>query len=526
MIMKKLMLMTVAMVMTTSFFAACGDENEDAETPPPAVPVIVLEGSDIDQPQEITSSMSIKVSVTAPGTIAGFTVTIDSPALTAEMLATVGLNTELDLVNPGNMSDALEALGFPSGTAVSGKTSLIFDISALVPMIAQIYNETSDHRFVLKVTDAKGQSTTKTLTCHLTAQASLAYNDDADLWTNTATVTAENLPEGANVQYRVKNMGNWVDASVIEGSKYGIAPVWTSAKNEADQDVYTIQVGTGVFAATTYEIRVVKDGQTIDSGEFTTAAGDQIPNNDMSNWSTVSRAGLIGSADVAYPNAADEAFWDCGNNGITKTLCTETKEKFGTSTPAAKLASTNMFVLAAGNLFTGSFSYASMTGSVDFGRKYNWTARPSALKLKYAAIVGNIDMVRSSGDILEGVSNGDPDKARIFVAIVDWTAPHQVVSSMTTTTGAWDPVDGADAVSEGKILGYGSLTIPASESDTENTALKSVELEILWYDKSAKPAEGNYSLVISCACNAYGDYFTGCSTNVMYVDDFEWVYIY
>ena len=23
---------------------------------------------------------------------------------------------------------------------------------------------------------------------------------------------------------------------------------------------------------------------------------------------------------------------------------------------------------------------------------------------------------------------------------------------------------------------------------------------------------------------AYGDYFTGCSKNVMYVDDFEWVY--
>ena len=143
---------------------------------PPAVPTIALDGGDIDQPQEITTPMSVKVSVTAPGAIEGFTVTIDSPALTAEMLATVGLATELNLVNPGSMAEALGALGFPSGNAVSGKTALAFDISALVPMIAQIYHETSDHKFILKVTDAKGQSTTKTLTCHLTAAPTIALD--------------------------------------------------------------------------------------------------------------------------------------------------------------------------------------------------------------------------------------------------------------------------------------------------------------------------------------------------------------
>ena len=66
-------------------------------------------------------------------------------------------------------------------------------------MIAQIYNETSDHKFILKVTDAKGKSTTKTLTCHLTGKAALAYNNDADLWANTATVTAANVPDGGSV---------------------------------------------------------------------------------------------------------------------------------------------------------------------------------------------------------------------------------------------------------------------------------------------------------------------------------------
>lgn len=483
-------------------------------------PTIALEGGDIDQPQEIVESMSLKVNIAAPGTIAGFTVTIDSPVLTDEVLALAGLAKELDLVNPGNMKDALKEFGFPVGDEVKDQTTVLFDVSQLVPMIAQLSNQTSDHKFILKVTDAKQQTTTKTLTCHLTAKTTIAYNNDADLWANTATVSAEAIPEGGSVQYRVKGAADWTDAELVEGSTYKLAPVWNSAKNDAEFDIHSIQTGTGVFAATTYEVRVAKGGETVDTAEFTTAAGDKIPNGDMSGWSTSS------ASKADYPNAEGvEAFWDCGNNTITKDLCTKTEERAGTAAPAAKLKSKNAVIaLAAGNLFTGSFSYASFTGTVDFGRKYAWTARPSALKLKYTATVGNIDLVRTKGDVVEGVAKGDPDNARIFVAIVDWTKPHQVVSGLQNTTGAWDPVKGPDVVTEGKIIGYGSLMIPASESDAADAALKDTELQIYWYDKTAKPAEGNFSLVISCACNAYGDFFTGCSKNTMYVDDFEWVY--
>lgn len=195
--------------------------------------------------------------------------------------------------------------------------------------------------------------------------------------------------------------------------------------------------------------------------------------------------------------------------------------KFGKAAPAAKLTSTNMLVLAAGNLFTGTFAYKSFTGTVQFGQPYDFTVRPSALKVKYHAKVGTVDKVRTSGDICPYIKKGDPDMARIFVAIVDWNAPHQVVSAMTTTKGAWDPEKGIDNVSEGKILGYGSLWITQS---TEGDDMQDAELDIVWYDHETRPSGGGYSLVISCACNAYGDYFTGCSTNVMYVDDFEWVY--
>ena len=459
----------MAMAMMAALFVACGDDGTDDETPPPAVPTIALDGGDIDQPQEITNPMSVKIGVTAPGAIAGFTVTIDSPALTAEMLATAGLATELNLVNPGSMAEALGALGFPSGEAVSGKTALTFDISKLVPMIAQIYNETSDHKFILKVTDAKGKSTTKTLTCHLTGKVALAYNNDADLWANTATVTAANVPEGGSVQYRVKGAADWTDAVLVEGSKYRLAPVYETSKNAEGLDVHTIKAGTGVFAATTYEVRIAKDGQAVDSKEFATAAGDKIPNGDMSGWSM--------TGGFAFPNAAGESFWSSGNNTMTKTLCTSTDVKFGKSAPAAKLTSTNMLVLAAGNLFTGEFAYKSFTGTVQFGQTYAFTARPSAMKVKYHAHVGTVDKVRTSGDICPYIKKGDPDMARIFVAIVDWNAPHEVVSGMTTTKGAWDPEKGIDNVSEGKILGYGSLWITQS---TDGEDMQDAELDIVW----------------------------------------------
>ena len=492
-----------------------------------AAPTIALDGGDIDQPQEITNPMSVKIGVTASGAIAGFTVTIDSPALTAEMLATVGLATELNLVNPGSMAEALGALGFPSGEAVSGKTALTFDISKLVPMIAQIYNETSDHKFILKVTDAKGKSTTKTLTCHLTGKVALAYNNDADLWANTATVTAANVPDGGSVQYRVKGAADWTDAVLVEGSKYRLAPVYETSKNAAGLDVHTIKAGTGVFAATTYEVRIAKDGQAVDSKEFATAVGDKIPNGDMSGWSK--RIWIDGSNNefpITYPNPEGMKVWDSGNNAFLEQnngeetlftpLCRQDETEPGTARLQARMVLG--FVFAPGNMFTGDFDYSGFSGTVNFGKPYAWTARPRALKVRYKAQIGKIDKVGSYDP--DGASYQDKqDCARIFVAVVNWKAQHGVTSGMTAPTGMWDPAT-AKSLDEGAILGYGDLVITQTA-----TGWIEATLPFNWYAKdAANPASAPFSLVISCATSMRGDYLTGCSTNTMQVDDFEWAY--
>ena len=491
-----------------------------------AAPVITLVDGDIDAVQEIQETMSVQVSVVAQGKIAGFTVQIDSPALTPEILGAIGLSETLDLVNPGSMAEVLQGLGFPVGDQVLGQSSVTFDISSLVPMIALIYNEDSDHKFALTVTDTKEQVTTKTLTFHLTAKPTLAYNDDADLWANTATVTAEHLPDGAAVQYREKGAADWQEAELVEGDVYRLAPVWSASTNEAGLEIHTIAEGTGVFAASDYEVRVAKEGEALAAVEFKTAAGDEVPNGDMSGWSKKQMTtDNVTFYPITYPNAEGENFWDSGNNmfleqyeesGEPKIYTPLCYEEEGAAVLMPRLVLGAIF--APGNMYTGQFVYEGFSGTACFGQPYEWTARPRALKVRCKATVGTIDKVGSFDP--DGASYKDQqDRSYIFVAVVDWTAQHGVSSGMTAPTGMWNPAE-TSSVDEGAILGYGQQIISESTGDWVEYVIP-----VSWYDKeAANPSSSVCSLVISCATSMRGDYLTGSSQNEMRVDDFEWVY--
>lgn len=373
-----------------------------------------------------------------------------------------------------------------------------------------------DQAVTIHVEDANGGS--QEITTAYRLQGLVPVTESSyDLWANTLTLRVVDFSNSANVEFSLRNSssGNWQTLTgTAQGDDFITAtfePQWQTSTNANGLPIYTRVANTGVVATYSYDYKATISGVE-KSGSFTAGTAQSIPNADMSGWST--------TGGFAFPNAAGEAFWSSGNNSMTKTLCTSTDVKFGKAAPAAKLTSTNMLVLAAGNLFTGTFAYKSFTGTVQFGQPYDFTARPSAMKVKYHAKVGTVDKVRTSGDICPYISKGEQDKSRIYVTVIDWEKPHEVVSAMTTTKGAWDP-ERDTQLTEGKILGYGSLWITQT---TEGDALQEARLDIQWYDKDTKPAAGNYSLIISCVCNAYGDYFTGCSTNVMYVDDFEWVY--
>ena len=238
-------------------------------------------------------------------------------------------------------------------------------------------------------------------------------------------------------------------------------------------------------------------------------AGDVIPDGNMEN---------PGLSCFTQENQNAE-FWASGNNGFAEELCTSAAfDGMGGSRCALLKASAPPIVgLAAGNLMSGIFYKDGLTtGVVEFGQPYTWTARPSGMKVKYHATVGIVNQTKHSG---APIGKGDQDKARIFVAIVDWNARHRVASGRGAPTGTWDPTE-TTATDEGKIIACGSLFIDRS---TAGDRMTEITLPLDFYDTQARPT-GKYSIVISCSTSAYGDFMVGCTTNTMYVDDFEWVY--
>ena len=362
------------------------------------------------------------------------------------------------------------------------------------------------------------------VTCHGVTERWMLYVEttnvkvalrEADLWQNTGTVTAlisaEEYASDAALEYRIKGDTEWqpmqesgYDAGILTAT---IAPEWKTEINPNGLTVYKLVPKKGLFAGHTYEFRLLVGGSEQGAPlEYTAPAGNTIPNGDMED----------ASMSCWTQNNKTAEFWGSGNNTFTKGLCTQASFAGGTR---AKLQATSAVgVLASGNLFTGLFQKDLITrGVVSFGQTYAWKARPRALKVQYfAEHIGPVDIDKKFG---APIGMGDQDRARIMVAIVDWNARREVGSGTEPPTGTWDPQEAA-STEQGKIIAYGSLFI--DESSTGDRMIDT-ELELHFYDREAKPS-GLYQLVISCSTSAYGDFMTGCKSNVLYIDNFEWAY--
>lgn len=266
---------------------------------------------------------------------------------------------------------------------------------------------------------------------------------------------------------------------------------------------YRVEVDAGEAVPASFTKRFYKGKKT-----FAVAAGQVIPDGDMESGSL-----------PCFGKSTSESttFWGSGN-AATSGLCAQSTKPGMGGSYCAKLESQPAFgLLAAGNLFSATFRFASLSGTASFGMPYQWTARPTALRLKYHATVGAVN----KGTVTEEheyIQDGQ-DRSRIFAVIVDWNSRHATVAGMGSPTGVWDPAKTAETA-EGPVIAYGSLLIGET---TPGDAMTTVEIPIEYYDRTTKPT-GAYTLVISCTTSAYGDFKVGCLGNVMYVDDFEWVY--
>lgn len=451
-------------------------------------PSIESDGFDMDQPQDFI-----------PGTTAPKRYMITTMAAVKSVVIGIG-------------DDSYEALnGTTEGVEVTRESDLSLTVTLSDAFFAG--RPGGSHPVSIRVTDSAGAEATAISEYRLQGLLPIEKTD-YDLWTNSLTLRALVLDPNvttATFGLRVKD-GEWSDAEGVNAGE-GIYTAtftaqWKESVNAAGLTVHTPVAGTGVFAGNSYEARAALDGETVSSAEFQAAAGQVIPDGDMESGSL-----------PCFGKSTSESttFWGSGN-AATSGLCAQSTKPGMGGSYCAKLESQPAFgLLAAGNLFSATFRFASLSGTASFGMPYQWTARPTALRLKYHATVGAVN----KGTVTEEheyIQDGQ-DRSRIFAVIVDWNSRHATVAGMGSPTGVWDPAKTAETA-EGPVIAYGSLLIGET---TPGDAMTTVEIPIEYYDRTTKPT-GAYTLVISCTTSAYGDFKVGCLGNVMYVDDFEWVY--
>lgn len=335
-----------------------------------------------------------------------------------------------------------------------------------------------------------------------------------DLWNNTATfgVVAQPSAKSVVLNYKKSIDTEWQPTTIVKNDDdtytATITPMWTEGKNAAGFDIYTVDHSTGVAAGFTYDYQLLVDGAVKATGQFETDKGNQIADGDMENSAL---------SCFSISNEVSNG-WGSGNNSIKKGLCTQSTFAGMGGAKCAKLtASATLGILASGNLFQGTFVMKNMNGTVGFGQKYAYNARPAALSVKCHATIGIVDIQKNYGGLFDKDSQ---DRARIFVCVVDWSARKGVTSGTSKPTGMWDPDNATSIEGCGEIIGYGSQFIDT----TQGQSMETLNIPIQYYKKTNAAPEGNYTLIVSVSTSAYGDYMNGCSTNVMYIDDFELKY--
>ena len=318
----------------------------------------------------------------------------------------------------------------------------------------------------------------------------------------------------------------------------GTETSWTTVDaTEESANVYKADA-ENINANTEYEYQLLLGSSEVGAAKKDTMPdGAQVPNSNFETWSTIN--------NVLCPYLQNgEQWWSSGNKGAAmanKTLTSNVTDKPAGvgGTYSAKLESSEALnVLATGNIYIGEFlgtgsGISNMTkGYVRFGHAFEFTYRPKALQFWYKSEIGTIDIVPRNG-AAPGVNKNDQDKQQIYILLCAMTGPHivytgdtdtflDITNGIKTIDYCSTPVDQITTAStndqkDAHVIGWGVWE--PSES-VENWTLKDIKINY----NSEYEGEVPTWIMITAAANKYGDYYTGCSTNKMWLDEMELVY--
>ena len=343
------------------------------------------------------------------------------------------------------------------------------------------------YAFTITVQDADGKTAEEKLEIDVVQTVEVTMLD-VDAWAKFATVRAKwttaDKPAGVGFEYKRADAAEWIavpEAAVtIAGAEY-------TARIALD-------------SATNYVVRAVTARSQSSQKAFATERADRVPNMNFDDWFQNGKV-WYANADLSDTNY----WWDSGNKGATtigSTNPTMPEENIVIKGKAAKLWTTTVFgVMAAGSIYTGQFGRTISTKGAEiyFGRPY--TCRPLKLTGYYNYHSGAIDKVKAPYESMKDKQ----DSCHIYVALCDWTEPFTV-----------NTVDGKLMdFSDPGIVGFGEL-----KTDQSTDGYQKFTIDIQYRDTAHKPTY----IVLVASASKYGDFFTGSTSSVLYLDEMDFIF--
>ncbi len=330
----------------------------------------------------------------------------------------------------------------------------------------------------------------------------------ADGWGKVMWLYGNGL-SGTDLGFRYRKVGDqeWIDVADVE----------------VDGGSFKAKV-SGLTTHTEYEV-VAYSGENVSAVQKVMTEGVlPLENGDFEKWETINKI-------VCPYYTEEEAFWGTGNPGAAMVSATVTDKsddvrpgssgKYSARLGSIFASMAGIGKFAAGNLFVGKYvATVGTNGIVGFGRPF--AARPTALKLWVKYNCGTVDCIGSlpSGSTLQ---EGDNDTGSVFIALGTWTADEYGVDSAGQVQGTDQYpviVDTRDKgtffnPSSAGVVAYGELKLTQSVDEWQEFTI-----DLNYNTTSVVPTH----IAIVCSASLLGDYFTGSTQSVMWLDDMELVY--
>lgn len=246
----------------------------------------------------------------------------------------------------------------------------------------------------------------------------------------------------------------------------------------------------------------------------------QLYNMNFDDWFQAGKGWYPYGADASD---ADKAIWATANKGTASlgSNTTEPEEKFvaveGAGKKAAKLSSKYIVMkFASGNIFTGEFVKLMGMNGANLALGVPFNGRPSSLHGYYCY---QPQTVNYSDDKHKDMM-GKTDIGQIQVILADWNRStwSGYPAGAIDEKGRFHVINSdeqfIDYDNDPAIIGYGNF-----EFSKWMDAYEEFDIPIT-YRNDRTPTV----VAIVSASSRYGDYFTGASGTVLYLDEFSFIY--